>query len=145
MNIKFSSFIAALLLLSLSVGCGGNASVTGKVTFADGTPLTEGHVIFESSTLAARGAIQNDGTYSLRTGDDSGIPRGSYQVSITGFGAASVQSVPGTGGGQSGPQMRPVFRESPIDRKYYLPETSGLTCEVKGRTVYNITVEPPAR
>ena len=140
MNIKLQLRIVALFLLSLSVGCGGNVTVTGKVTFADGTPLTEGQVNFESSGLSSRGSIQSDGTYSLETGESKGIPRGSYQVSITGFGGPKMVDVAPPG---SPPQMRPVFRESPIDRKYFNPDTSGLTCEVKGRTVYNITVEPP--
>ena len=140
MNQKFPLLIVALLLISLSVGCGGNAVVTGKVTFADGTPLTEGQVNFESSGLSSRGTIQPDGTYSLETGEGKGIPRGSYQVSITGFAGPRMVDTAPPG---SPPQMRPVFRESPIDRKYFNPETSGLICEVKGRTVYNITVEPP--
>ena len=145
MNIKFQLHAVALFLISLSIGCGSNSTVTGKVTFADGTPLTKGEVIFQSDVLISRGDIQADGTFTMWTGEARGTPNGSYRVSIEGFEGPAMQMVAPADGMGGAPQYRPVFSESPIDRKYFLPETSGLTCEVKGRMVYNITVEPPAR
>ena len=143
MNQKFSLLIAALLLISLSVGCGGNVTVTGKVTFADGTPLTEGTVVFQTPMMVSKGRIQEDGTYTLSTGEEKGIPRGSYQVSISGLGLPRVESFMPPGA--MTPRIRATPTVSPIDSKYFNPDTSGLVCEVKGRTTFNITVEPPAR
>ena len=73
-----------LLFVVCATGCGKNATVTGTVTFPDGTPLDRGIVIFENDKIAARGFIQKDGTYSLTSGDDKGIPLGTYRVSISG-------------------------------------------------------------
>jgi hypothetical protein len=77
-----------LLLLFGTVGCGSKLyPVRGKVTFADGSPVTEGMVVFESvdkePALAARGQIQADGTFELSThqaGD--GAPAGKYRVLV---------------------------------------------------------------
>ena len=140
MNQKFPLPIAALLLISLSAGCGPNTTVTGKVSFSDGSPLTEGEVIFESSTSMARGAIQRDGTYSMMSGELKGIPKGMYQVAIAGF---EMERVIPSGLDGVAPTIIPL--EIPVDRKYLSTINSGLTCEVKGRTTYNITVEPPTR
>ena len=128
---------AFFLLLLFAVGCGGNPAVTGKVTLADGTLVTAGEVIFETSAMMAQGAIQPDGTYAMSAGLNKGIPKGTYRVSL---------SVPPTiidaPGGGPPTVIPPVF---PFHRKYTSPETSGLVCEVKGRTTFNITVEPPER
>ena len=137
MNIRFPLFSVALLLLPLFVGCGPNVTVTGKVTFPDGSPLTEGQVVFESPTLISKGNIKADGTYVLETGEDKGIPKGTYKVCIGGLGIPKVTS--GGGPGQISMDVSPV----PIDSKFLSAETSGLTCEVKGRTKYDIPVLPP--
>ena len=137
MNIRLQFYVVALMLLALSVGCGSNATVTGKVTFPDGSPLTEGQVIFESPALISKGHIQKDGTYALETGEAKGIPKGTYKVCIGGLGIPKVTS--GGGPGQISMTVPPV----PIDRKFLSAETSGLTCNVTGRTTFNIPVEPP--
>jgi len=142
MRIKSQLHVITLLLISLLVGCGPNVSVTGKVTFPDGTPLTSGEVVFQTDTMMSRGDIQEDGTYFMTTGENRGVPRGSYRVSIEGFGGPRMMMV-APADGMRGPQMRPVFTPSPIDSKFFRPETSGLTVDVSGRTVYNIEVTPP--
>jgi hypothetical protein len=143
MGAKFRGHVVALCLISLSMGCGSQCTVTGKVTFADGTPLTEGQVVFESAALTAKGNIMADGSYSMNAGSDTGIPKGAYQISISGFGTPKTESVLGPDGKPQG--VRVTHPPSPIDKKFYAPATSGLTCEVNGRTKYNITVEPPIK
>lgn len=68
------------------VGCGGSAGpkVTGKVTFSDGTPLTQGAVVFGSELYTAEGEIQSDGSYALQSGGKAGCPAGSYKVFLAG-------------------------------------------------------------
>lgn len=140
MNAKFQCSVIIVLLTALVTGCtGSNCTVTGKVTFPDGSPLTEGEVIFESPTMMVRGAIKKDGTYAMKSGDLKGIPKGTYQVVFGGFQFDKI--IPSEVEGKP-PTITPL--EIPIDRKYLSTAKSGLTCEVKGRTKFDITVEKPA-
>ena len=127
---------AFLLLLVFAVGCGGNAPVTGTVKFPDGTPLDRGIVVFETDKMAARGDIRKDGTYTLTTGEDKGIPPGTYKVSIAGANQPIV--IPPSGQGGGAPIITPVTNL--VDTKFESPNTSGLTCEVKGKTTFDIEV-----
>ena len=131
-----------ILILVVAACCGSNCSVSGKVTFPDGTPMTTGEVVFETPAIMARGKIQNDGTYSLSSGELKGVPKVSYQVCISGFAPKIEMASPSTDGRPSGPPKvtPPVI---PVAKKFLSPATFGLTCEVKGSTKYNITVEPP--
>ena len=128
------------LLLIFAVGCGGNASVGGKVTFSDGTPLDHGEVIFENSSMMARGTIQSNGTYTVFAGELKGLPLGTYNVSIGGFQDTVKESFT-PDGRPAGVQIIPAV--IPVAQKFLAGGTSGLVCEVKGRTTFNITVEPP--
>ena len=141
-NIHYHS--AFFLLLLFVVGCGGNPTVSGRVTFTDGTPLDHGEVLFETPNLLAKGNIQSDGTYTMYTGELKGVPRGTYAVSIGGFQDTMIPPGNSPDGRPLGPpQFIPAV--IPIAQKYLSPGTSELTCEVKGRTTYDITVEPPER
>ena len=135
---------ALILLLLFAVGCGGNVAVTGKVTFQDGTPLESGTVFFESTELSARGYILSGGVYSLETGEQKGIPPGTYRVSIGGYEPTVVPAPIGPDGLPAG-MARIVPAVIPIADKFLSAETSGLVCEVKRRTKFDITVEPPVR
>ena len=120
------------------VGC-GDPKVTGKVTFTDGTPLTLGQVMFYSDKCTASADIRKDGYYSAGTlKDGDGIPPGKYQVYIAGANKL-VEPPPNMGN-----KISPVFPmpQSLLDSKYNSPVTSGLEVDVKGRTTFNITVEP---
>ena len=124
---KDISLFFVALLLSLT-GC-GNPSVKGTVKFDDGTPLTTGGVCFIAGSNTATGAIKSDGSYVLsesRAGD--GVKPGHYKVTV------SAQ----TGGGSDGEPLVHL-----VDPKFGDPGTSGLTCEVKGSTTYNIAVTKP--
>ncbi|MDR2441270.1 MAG: hypothetical protein LBE12_18060, partial [Planctomycetaceae bacterium] len=66
--------------------------------------------------------------YELKSGD--GVRPGTYQVTVSAT----------TGGGSNGEPL--VYL---VDPKFANPATSGLTCEVKGNTVFNITVTKPVK
>jgi hypothetical protein len=78
----------ALILLLGALGCGPRFyTVRGKVTYPDGTALTEGMVVFESKgdaqPVMARGEIQPDGSYELGTVQPrDGVAPGTYRVLV---------------------------------------------------------------
>lgn len=122
------------ILLAFS-GCGNNVRVTGKVTFEDGQPLTAGRVCFQTDTFFADGAVQEDGSYTIGSvGENSGLPKGTYQVFITG--AANIPEMDIATGRATTPQAL-------IHKKFTDRTTSEWTCDVKGKTVFDITVTPP--
>src|SRR4051794_23699741 len=81
-------FAGTALLLCLSAsGCGARMyPVTGTITLADGSPLTKGLVVFETTgarPVMARGNVDADGTYHLSTNKPGdGVPPGKYRVLI---------------------------------------------------------------
>jgi len=124
------------------VGCSPNSKVTGKVTFEDGSPLTVGEVIFESETLQARGTIDTSGKYTMGTiKEKDGVPLGKYRVYIGGAAEPTGNMIP-YGGGRDSTATRPEMRPL-IGSKFFLPASSGLTCDVNGPTVFDITVTKP--
>lgn len=130
-------FFIALLFCALFSGCGGNASVSGKVTFSDGETLKGGRVMFYTADSVASGAIQADGTYKMGSKSISdGVPRGTYQVAVHAHDPAT--EVPGLSPEESEklPPKKPL-----IDGKYGSPTTSGITCDVKGSMKFDISVE----
>ncbi len=89
------SALLPLLCLVAFAGCRASKSlpktypVRGKAYTATGEALSGGVVHFRSEShpdLTITGAIQSDGTYSLKTARDSkqteGAPEGTYQVTI---------------------------------------------------------------
>ena len=137
MKIVHYSFAFTLLLL-FATGCGNNVAVTGKVTFPDGTPLHWGQIVFETPTFEARGAIQEDGTYALVSGEARGIPPGNYRVYFDGFEDELVFNPDDPG---APPRRIPAV--IPVAAKYRNPGSSELTCEIQGRRTFDVTVERP--
>ena len=130
----------AVLILTLALGCGGDVSVSGRVTFPDGTPLTVGAVVFETSDFYATGPIDSNGYYTMATNSGPGIPRGTYQVTIQDTHNPREVYNP------NNPDLPPRLiwpTERLIDPKFGNLGTSGLVCEVKGRTKFDITVTKP--
>ena len=124
-----------LVLPILLVGCGKDVNksalnqtrypVSGKVTLADGKPLTDGTVTFlpdnkegEQVGLSAIGKLQSDGTYTL----DGGAPQGRYRVKLS-RPTTAASSVAATKTAQA---PKPPFSEAYLDE-----DTSGLVAEVK--------------
>lgn len=105
------------------MGCGSpQATVSGRVTL-DGAPLTTGAVTFHSKTnggVLAYGAIDQQGNYSLLSGNQPQIPPGEYGVTVI-----AAEHLPSTVPGEEGKlkELTPA--------KYASVETSGITRVVK--------------
>jgi hypothetical protein len=125
MEKQMKNFIPFIVLLLLFTGCSNNGSIVrGKVTLSDGSPLTFGEVRFTTETFVGSGFIGKDGSYRISGATPSqGIPNDNYQVSVIAT------------------KLEGADENSPIDAKYAKRETSGLTCEVKGNTTFNIELE----
>jgi hypothetical protein len=112
--------------------------VRGKVTLEDGTVLTQGMVVFESTEsekpITARGDIQADGSYELSThkpGD--GVPPGKYRVLIAP--RIDLEEI-------DAPNRKPPL----FDKSYTNFSTSGLEFEVKpGANEFVIQVARPGK
>ena len=132
----------ALLLLGFNEGCGGtyDATASGVVTL-DGQAVPRGTVTYHLATggAPAYSPIQTDGSYSVRTGREEGLPAGEYQVTIT-ANEAPAQLVSKNGGPMpAGKAITPAW--------YRSKETSGLTFTVEsGSNDINLelTSKPPA-
>src|SRR5438477_1667604 len=69
--------LLAALLLPMLIGCGGTATVAGKVTY-QGRPVLSGSVIvLNDDGTAVSGVIQPDGTYSVE-----GVKKGRVKVGV---------------------------------------------------------------
>lgn len=113
-------------LVSIS-GCGDHPSVTGSVTFPDGSPLTVGEVVLDNGSIMGRGSLDKNGGFAIgftRPGD--GIPAGWYRVGIINASRAGMT-------------------DWLIDQKFLNPQTSGLRFEVSAdrKNELLIVVTPP--
>lgn len=120
-------------------GCGrdGRVSVTGVVRFPDGSPVPRGVVRFEGKSRSGYAKIQPDGRYVLEAGGGTrGIRPGDYAVVVDSTAEPPVWD-----------EATKTYSESKglVDDRYAWPATSGLSCDVKGATVFDIVVEPPAK
>jgi len=127
--------LLGLTVIVLTAGCSKKIHLGGSVTYDDGTPVTEGGVIFVTSTFQSRGMITSDGTYTLSsTGNDDGIPPGEYKVFLTGVERTIKIDRPD---GSYETRSEPLILE-----KYTSPETSELTFTVDGKKKrFDIQVE----
>ena len=127
--------IACVLLITGFglAGCSGNYRLSGKVTFEDGTHATQGMVVFTTETFQATGEIRQDGTFVVGSEKArDGIPKGTYQVYVTGVGKMT------TGG-----MMGNTLFVSTVHDKYAAASTSGLTCTVPApENKYDLVLEP---
>src|SRR5262245_34648516 len=122
--------------LAAAAGWGGaRARATGRVTYDDGTPVTEGNVIghLEGSPTSStpQGAINSDGTFSWGTekpGD--GAKPGKYKVAVIPRALGDAEKDQG--------------KLPAVDPKYSDPRTSGLEYEIKeGKNQLDIKVTKP--
>lgn len=127
-------FLVVGLLLPLVVaGCGkkdGVGTVRGMVTYR-GSPVQNALVVFMPETpglLPASGLTDSNGRYELMTsvkGDGASV--GNHRVTVTARGpdkGRSDATVDPLGiGGEPGDPLIPI--------DYFMPDTSGLTAEVK--------------
>lgn len=136
----YAAWIA--LLISLS-GCSGpyDATVSGLVTL-DGRLVPRGTVAYHptGSGPTAYARIDEDGSYSVHTGREAGLPSGEYQVSVI---ANEPPAQPETAGG--GP---PPLGKLIVPLWYHSKTTSGLVFQVQpADNVINLELSsqpPPA-
>lgn len=124
-----------MFLLGLFVGCGGSgsgtASVSGSIKYK-GKPVAKANVSFtpaEGVSRAATGLTDDNGYYKLGTfsSNDGALP-GKYRVAIIARGPDRPPKPGETGSGMPGETM-PGDPLIPV--KYFAPDSSGLTFEVK--------------
>lgn len=138
-NVRRLLPLLCLALTVVLVGC-GQPKVSGKVTFADGSPLTAGTVNFVGDDVICKGDIDKDGSFEMRTmkpGD--GVPPGSYQVYITGAFVFEQEDAAGQTGDVQIQRM--TGSTNVLPPKYSDPEQSGLTITVDKSMKYDITLE----
>jgi len=135
---RLLSLCVPVVICLVSFGCGSGSKVTGKVTFPDETPLTIGKVMFTDSSISAFGTIDKNGNYSMGLlKDGQGIPPGTYKVYIT---EAMVDGDASLARKDEDGNM--VIPKVPaVALKFMSADASGLTCEVKGKTTFDIKVE----
>jgi hypothetical protein len=128
--------LSMLVALALLAGCGdGRYPVHGRVTYKDGSPLTEGSVVGEmdkgETRVMARGNVKSDGTFSWGTQrPDDGAEPGKYRVVVLPRAVSEYEASQG--------------KLPDVDRKFSNPQTSGIDFEVKpGKNELNITVTKP--
>jgi len=95
--------------------------------------------MFTDGTITAFGDINARGDFRMGTNKaGNGVPSGTYQVYITGAFVPADFEIPNEDGGMSTPLILAIASE------FTSPTQSGLTCEVRGSTVFNFTVERAA-
>ena len=150
---KSCLYLSMVILLSLFFsGCSDKQDLTGKVTFPDGKPLHCGVVFFTTDSYLSRGAIREDGTFTVgseKMGD--GIPPGTYKVYIQG--AIEEELIPEDDSRRAKPSDEFSTSQGAkgflapakllIHQKYTRRETTPLEIVIPGDRQFNITVEPP--
>jgi hypothetical protein len=128
--------LAVLIVLVVGAGCSsGRYPVNGRVTYPDGSPLTEGNVIGQMgegvTSVTVQGRVKPDGSFSWGTEreGDGALP-GKYHVAVIPRGLGDAERSQG---------KRPA-----VDSRFSNPQTSGIEFEVKpGRNKLDITVTRP--
>lgn len=133
--------VIAVLLATVG-GCGGmfDSSVSGNVTL-DGIAVPRGTVTFlpVGGGPAAYALIQEDGSYSVRTGRENGLPAGEYAVTVSANEAPAVKQTASGGPPPPGKPITPAW--------YRSKDTSGLHFTVEpGSNEINLELksQPPA-
>jgi hypothetical protein len=139
-RIRFAVLGVSLVLCLATTGCGGNGSVSGKVSYK-GEPLGGGSVLFVSTEGrgSASTEIGLDGKYSLNK-----VPAGPVKIAVE---TASTKPAKAPPGGMPTPPPGAMPKDVPsmynqasqpkgnyiwIPENYADPEKSGLTYTVTG-------------
>jgi hypothetical protein len=132
-------------------GCSGPRPwpVTGKVVFADGTPVPSGLVEFEPADggPAARGKLGPDGRFVLQTGDQPGAVAGKHRIVAVQVLVADGHSRELRAHAQHGPQHQAKV----VHDRHRRFDTSGLERVVEAGRDNDLTIEvsaapsPPGR
>jgi hypothetical protein len=125
------------LLAIAAAGCGrsGIHPVKGSVRYPDGSPVTAGKVLVDSSSagVGSWGSILPDGTFRMGTHSPTdGVPAGEHRVAIVN---ACLYPPPG-----SPAEATPLVHE-----RFGDAATSGLVFRVPDLTTWEIVVDPPEK
>jgi hypothetical protein len=132
------AFLAAAcaVILVIAGGCGssGTLPVTGSVRLADGSPVANATVVFESATrpVSPSGTTDADGRFSLTAfRRHDGAPAGEYRIAVHPPLAADSS------------EQQPA---APFDPRYASASTSGLAFTVtRGSTTCDLVLDPSKR
>jgi hypothetical protein len=134
---KIFYIIVLNFICLITVGC-GNITVTGKVIFEDGSPLSVGQIRVVGVNGLANAQLTENGTFSVKSvSGKKGIPRGLYKVAIEG---AMLPGKSLSGDEFLGPFTKPTPL---IATKYADPETSGIVLDTSKTHNLIIVVEKP--
>lgn len=135
-----SGWLSSCWLSICLTGCGASLStypVQGKVQFPNGKPLAGGSVEFlakddQGKSINARGAIDAEGRFLLKTREQDGAIAGKHQIIVMPIRVDAVRK-------------DIVVPPSPIDPRYSNYATSGLSFIVEPRPDNNcvLTVKAP--
>ena len=133
----FPLAVATVLVAISAVGCGrsGMHPVKGSVRYPDGSPVTTGKVLIDSSSagVGSWGSILPDGTFRMGTHSPTdGVPAGEHRVSIV---SACIYPPPGSTA-EPTPLVHERFNDS---------QSSGLVFRVPDVTTWEIVVDPPEK
>ena len=135
MNLLRLTCLLTWAALALAGCSSGRYPVTGMVTYDDGSPVTAGTLIAETTTngkvVAVQANIESDGTFRCggAAPGDGALP-GSYRALITAPTISDAEQALG---------KRPA-----LEGKYARYETSGITFDVKpGKNEISIKVSRP--
>ena len=129
--------IATVVVAIAATGCGrsGIYPVKGSVRYPDGSPVTTGKVLIDSSSagVGSWGSILPDGTFRMGTHSPTdGVPAGEHRVSIV---SACIYPAPGSSA-EPTPLVHERFNDS---------QSSGLVFRVPDVTTWEIVVDPPEK
>ena len=126
--------VVSLLFCVLLSGCGdGSLRVSGKVTFPDGSPLTQGTVVFDSGNYTNKAVLDTNGQYNV------GVPAGQYKVYFTFTSLRDETFVP--------PPDEPDAQRyiDLIHPSYATLNSTTLSCDISRGGQQDFTVEPPEK
>ena len=147
--LQFGFFLPLLLILS---GCGNGGGpvgyVSGKVTLPDGKSPAGLLVRFVdgSTGVGATSVVAEDGTYTLKHKGASGVPVGSFKVSVTAY-IPHMSDREYSSFMAASPEERKRIEDEQnaekgrVPKKFHNQNTSGLTYEiVSGSQSHDVVV-----
>ena len=138
---RFVLFSTLSFGLLACLGCGGSGfnKIKGKVSFADGSPLTVGKIVAESPEhrVTATGYIKPDGTFEMGTAtSNDGVPPGTWQIAIVG--AVEQPIVYADRPNLNLGKVKPLIKDSFANKS-----TSGISFKVPEQATWDISVQAP--
>ncbi len=134
--------LAVAFVAITAFGCSKNVHVVGRVTFPDGTPLASGDVLFTDGFHLGRSELNENGEYSLHSfRRNDGIPKGMYNVYITGAVAWDISDVDR---GKSDSYRLDKIKML-IDSQHTNPDLSGWEYDVQKDMRIDLIVYPPGQ